>query len=223
MSLTEPKILLIEGKRADHPVFHDNLKKKGFEVELVSSGTEGLAAITAQKPAMVIVNAASMRTSGRRICRSVHAYDAHLPVILIVDAENNTSNSFDAEVVLRQPFTLQKLINRIRLLAPLQRDNLITVGPIQFDSENHWVRCHEKQTSLTPRLSELLNALIERPGEIIERKELFKRVWETTYLGDTRTMDVHISWLRHAIEEDPRHPQYIKTVRGIGYRLDIRP
>ena len=62
---------------------------------------------------------------------------------------------------------------------------------------------------------------MERPGEVIDRTELFQAVWETEYTGDTRTLDVHISWLRQALEDDPRHPRYIKTVRGVGYRLDI--
>ena len=67
----------------------------------------------------------------------------------------------------------------------------------------------------------LLKALMDRPGEVIDRQELFRMVWETGYTGDTRTLDVHISWLRQAMEEDPRHPRFIKTVRGVGYRLDV--
>ncbi|MEM5776422.1 MAG: response regulator transcription factor, partial [Anaerolineaceae bacterium] len=171
----------------------------------------------------VIVNAASMRTSGRRICKSIHDYDRQLSVILIVEEGMDSLKSVEAEVVLAHPFTLQKLLNRIRLLAPPERGNLIIAGPVQFDPENNWVRCHDRQSSLTPRLTALLRTLMERPGEIIERSELFKRVWETTYMGDTRTMDVHISWLRQAIEEDPRHPQFIKTMRGVGYRFEVNP
>ena len=79
----------------------------------------------------------------------------------------------------------------------------------------------EHQALLTPRLVMLLRILMERPGQVIERAALFSQVWETQYTGDTRTLDVHISWLRQAIEDDPRHPRYIKTVRGMGYRLDV--
>ena len=67
----------------------------------------------------------------------------------------------------------------------------------------------------------LLQTLMERPGEVIERTELFSRVWETEYVEDTRSLDVHISWLREALEQDPRHPRLIKTIRGVGYRLDL--
>ena len=80
---------------------------------------------------------------------------------------------------------------------------------------------YEKHVSLTPRLVRLLQALMEHPGEVFDRGELFRYVWETGYTGDTRTLDVHVSWLRQAVEQDPRHPDYIKTVRGVGYRLDL--
>jgi DNA-binding response OmpR family regulator len=78
-----------------------------------------------------------------------------------------------------------------------------------------------KNTRLTPRLALLLQLLIEHRGEVVERETLFKRVWETDYTGDTRTLDVHISWLRRAIELDPNHPKFLHTVRGVGYRLDV--
>jgi DNA-binding response OmpR family regulator len=74
---------------------------------------------------------------------------------------------------------------------------------------------------LTPRLVHLLKTLIEHRGEVIERKALFSQVWETNYTDDTRTLDVHVSWLRQAIEADPDAPQFLKTIRGVGYRLDV--
>jgi len=220
---TEFSILLIEGKRAEYPVFYSGLTRKGYSVTLVSSGNSGLVFIKEQKPQVVIVNAVSMRTSGRRICKSIHQLDNNLPVILIVENGARFKNQLDADIILELPFTLQKLLNRVRLLAPPENKNLLTVGPIQLDVENNWVRCNEKHASLTPRLTQLLKAMMVQPGEIIDRKELFSEVWETTYTGDTRTMDVHISWLRQAVEDDPRHPEYIKTVRGVGYRLNVEP
>jgi len=83
------------------------------------------------------------------------------------------------------------------------------------------VKCLSKNSRLTPRLTCLLQTLLQRRGEVIEREELFKQVWETNYTGDTRTLDVHISWLRRAIEMDPVHPRFLHTVRGVGYRLDV--
>jgi len=78
----------------------------------------------------------------------------------------------------------------------------------------------KRQTSLTPRLVTLLRILMEHPGEVIEREAIFRQVWDTAYTEDTRTLDVHISWLRRAVEIDIRNPRYIKTIRGVGYRLD---
>jgi DNA-binding response OmpR family regulator len=124
-------------------------------------------------------------------------------------------------VILSLPFTLQKLMNRIRPLLPAEQKDLLQVGGLQLDPIQRWVRIGGRQTSLTPRLVTLLKILMEHPGEVIEREYLFRTVWDTAYTEDTRTLDVHVSWLRRAIEEDPRNPQHIKTIRGVGYRLDM--
>ncbi|MCC6148277.1 MAG: winged helix-turn-helix transcriptional regulator [Anaerolineaceae bacterium] len=174
-------------------------------------------------PHVVLVNAASMQTSGRRICQSVRRQNPRLPILLIVDENYDNQTGTDAEVTLTLPFTLQKLLNRLRPLLPAEEKNLIKAGPLHLDVDQRWVRYNDRQISLTPRLIMLLQALMDRRGEVIEREALFKQVWETDYTGDTRTLDVHISWLRQAIEEDPRHPRFVKTVRGVGYRLDVEP
>ena len=85
------------------------------------------------------------------------------------------------------------------------------------------MRCLSKNSKLTPRLVALLHILMDHHGEVVEREHLFKKVWETDYTGDTRTLDVHISWLRRAIELDPLKPKFLKTIRGVGYRLDVNP
>jgi len=94
------------------------------------------------------------------------------------------------------------------------------VGLIRLDTERRRVRCQGREARLTPRLAQLLQILMEHPGAVVERAQLFRQVWKTEYTEDTRTLDVHISWLREALEEDPRHPQFLKTIRGVGYRLD---
>ena len=104
---------------------------------------------------------------------------------------------------------------------PQEPINGLVVGPITMDLDTRAVRCNEHQCVLTPRRAALLKALMDLPGQVIKREALFTQVWETQYTVDTRTLDVHISWLRRALEDDPRHPRYIKTVRGLGYRLDV--
>jgi|WetSurMetagenome_2_1015567.scaffolds.fasta_scaffold228167_2 DNA-binding response OmpR family regulator len=215
-------ILLVEGKRGERPSLFPGLTKKGFLVETAASGSAAVLHLSEKKPHVVLVDAASMRTSGKRIVQSIRQKFPTLPVVLILDVNTDTSDTvIDANAVLVQPFTLQKLLNRIRPLLPAEEDkDILKAGSLQLDVERRWVKTGDRQVSLTPRLVALLKALIDRQGEVIERTELFRLVWETGYTGDTRTLDVHISWLRQAVEEDPRKPKFIKTVRGVGYRLD---
>ena len=98
---------------------------------------------------------------------------------------------------------------------------MLHTGPIRLDMGQRRVRCLGKQARLTPRLAAIFKTLMEHHGEVVERANLFSQVWETKYTEDTRTLDVHISWLRQALEVDPRHPRFLKTIRGVGYRLDV--
>ncbi|NPV75620.1 MAG: response regulator transcription factor [Anaerolineae bacterium] len=223
MTSIRAKILLVEGKRGDAPVFLGGLSRKGFDVAPFQNGKAALDYLKKNTPHVVLINAASMQTSGRRICQSVHQLAPNIPILLIVEEGYKNQGKLDAEVLLTLPFTLQKLLNRLRPLLPAEEKNLIKAGPLYLDTDQRWVRYNNRQISLTPRLIMLLRVLMDHPGEVIERETLFKQVWETDYTGDTRTLDVHVSWLRQAIEEDPRHPRFVKTVRGVGYRLDVEP
>ena len=172
-------------------------------------------------PDLVVVNAASLGSTGLRICQSLREkQEEHLPIVLILD-DGKLVDKSAADVVLNLPFTVQKLVNRLRPLLPGDGNNIIHVGPIRLDTEHRRVKCLSKNSRLTPRLVSLLQSLLSHRGEVIGREELFKQVWETNYTGDTRTLDVHISWLRRAIEIDPNHPRFLHTVRGVGYRLDV--
>ena len=217
------KILLIEGKRSDRPSFVAGLTRKGYQVESVANGAEALARLDPFSPDLIIINAASMRTSGKRICQSIRSHTRNAHIVLVKDQQNTDSIEKEnlADVILTLPFTLQKLINRMRPLLPAEQKDLLEVGMLQLDPVQRWVRIGNRQTSLTPRLVTLLKILMEHPGEVIEREQLFRTVWDTAYTEDTRTLDVHVSWLRQAVEDDPRNPVYIKTVRGVGYRLDM--
>jgi len=219
--MNDATLLLIEGNHGDHPAFTPALRKKGFVVELVSSGSEALARLAdGFAPEMIVVNAATLRTSGKRICQSLQEKTAGLPILLIID-EDRIMEKMNTDAVLSLPFTAQKLVNRIHHLLPGDGKDSIHAGPIRLDTEKRMVRCSGKQARLTPRLVALLKALIEHRGDVVERKELFSQVWETNYTDDTRTLDVHVSWLRQAIEADPDAPQYLKTIRGVGYQLDV--
>lgn len=216
------KILLVEGKRADKPTFGFGLSRKGYHVDTVANGNESLKYLEENSPHLVLINAASMRTSGKRICQSIRKQNEKVPIILILEEGGETYDNTDANVTLTLPFTLQKLVNRLRPYLPMEDDkDAKQIGPIKLDIGQRRVKIDDRQIILTPRLMVLLKSLMDQPGVVINREDLFRTVWETAYIGDTRTLDVHISWLRQALEEDPRNPQYIKTVRGIGYRLDV--
>ena len=219
--MTSPIILFVEGKKADRPSFAPLMQKKDFTVTSVGNGSEALSRLIELNPDLVVVNAASLGSTGVRICQSLREkQDEHLPIVLIVDADKIIDKT-SADVVLNLPFTVQKLINRIKPLLPGDSANIIHAGPIRLDIEHRRVKCLSKNSRLTPRLALLLQILLQHRGEVIGREELFKQVWETNYTGDTRTLDVHVSWLRRSIEMDPSHPRFLHTVRGVGYRMDV--
>lgn len=213
-------LLVIEAKHAEIPSFAMDLQKKGFDVHIAENGSKALARLKEVSPSLVVVNAASLRSTGIRICQSLREKDSKLPIILILEDDIEVNKNL-ADAVLVLPFTVQKLANRIKPLLPGDGKNVLHLGPIRLDLEKRRVRCMGKSTKLTPRLVTLLQLLMEKHGEVVEREPLFKKAWETNYTGDTRTLDVHISWLRQAIELDPNNPKLLKTVRGVGYRLDV--
>lgn len=214
-------ILWIEGKRANSPTFIPGLRKKGYEVDTVQSGAQALARLADTPADLVVVDSASMRSNGKRICKSLRDQNENLPILVIADSSKDYSGEISANIILILPFTIRKLNNRIIRFLPGEGSHVLRAGPIRLDLERKKVRCKKKESRLTPRLILLLRTLMEHPGEVVERKRLFRDIWETDYVGDTRTLDVHISWLRQAIEADPRNPQYLKTIRGVGYRLDV--
>ncbi len=213
-------LLVIESRHAEIPSFASDLQKKGFDVQIVKNGNQALARLKEVSPSLVVINAASLRSTGLRICQSIREKDAKMPIVLIIENEGDV-NKDAADVVLGLPFTVQKLTNRIKPLLPGDGKNVLHIGAIRLDLDKRRVRCLGKSSKLTPRLVTLLQLLMEKHGEVVEREPLFKKAWETNYTGDTRTLDVHISWLRRAIEIDPENPKFLKTIRGVGYRLDI--
>ena len=218
--MTDATILIIEGRHSEIPSFAADLQKKGFDVFVAKSGKDAVSRLKKVNPHILVVNAASLRSSGVRICQSLREKQEKLPIILILEKEAGAAKEA-ADVILNLPFTVQKLANRIKPLLPGDGKNVIQTGPIRLDTERRRVRCLGKNAKLTPRLVALLEILMDHHGEVVEREQLFKKVWETDYTGDTRTLDVHISWLRRAIELDPLKPKFLKTIRGVGYRLDV--
>jgi DNA-binding response OmpR family regulator len=219
-ALPKATLLLVEKKPAARSAYFEGLSRKGFQVRMAANGADALKQLDEQPVDLILVNAASMYSNGKGIVRNIKTKAPSTPLLLIVQ-ENTDPEDTQAEVVLVLPFTLQKLLNRMKPLLPAMKRDVVKVGGLQLDTRERIVRYQGQQVRLTPRLMMLLQTFMERPGEVIEREELFSKVWETEYVEDTRSLDVHISWLREALEQDPRHPRLIKTIRGVGYRLDL--
>jgi DNA-binding response OmpR family regulator len=214
------RILWIEGNKGESPSFIKEIRKKGYNLEVVPNGSAALTRLTEYKPDLVILNAASLRTTGKRICSSIHEKSEGLPILVISDPKVPADENF-ANFVLTLPFTIRKLLNEISAIVQPDSKKQLHKGDIHLDLKLRRVRCMGKVTRLTPRLTQILQILMNNAGAVVERNILFREAWDTKYTGDTRTLDVHINWLRKAIEEDPHNPKLLKTLRGVGYRLDV--
>ncbi len=214
-------VLLIEGKRRLKNNFAQELSDKGFDVATVTSGATALETIPDLMPNVVVINAMSLCTNGLRITNWIRTAWPDLPIILIIAEDEAITNAPQANVLLRLPFTVQKLINRLRLFNEVKHKHILKKGVLELNTQTAVAHYKDKEAHLTPRCSDLLRVMMEKPGKVLTRKELFSHVWDTDYTGDTRTLDVHISWLRNALEENPRQPELIQTIRGIGYKLNL--
>ena len=214
-------ILWTGKRRADIPSFVPELESKGYKVTFVSTGKDALLKLTKNKPDVMVVDAASMRTTGSRICKTVNVKYPSLPLILINTPSNLPTNEIKADIQLIHPFTIRKLENRIIPFSPCDEKNLLKAGPIQLDMERQVIRCNKKEEHVTPRMANLLKMLIDQKGKVVDREKLFSKIWKTNYTEDTRSLDVHINWLRNIIEKNPKKPQLLLTERGKGYKLDI--
>jgi DNA-binding response OmpR family regulator len=215
------KVLLIEGKRKVARRFGSDLEKKGYSLQVENSGSKGLDALKTFSPDVVVINAASLRTNGLRLVNWFHNSLPGTPLCLIVSETEPVIETETVNFFLRLPFTAQKLVNRLRTLENNSHKGMLKRGDLVLNPESRIAVYKDKEVRLTPRQCDLLGKMMQKPGEILRREDLFKAVWDTDYTEDTRTLDVHISWLRQALEDDPRHPDLIKTIRGKGYLLKV--
>ena len=220
-SIRKTRILWAGRRRADIPSFVPDLENKGYKVTFVTTGKDALLKLNKIKPDVMVVDAASMRTTGSRTCKIIQSKFPAIPIILINSPDNLPTNTIVAEVQLIHPFTIRKLENRIIPFSPGDGDEIIKEGPIHLDMDRQVIRCNRKEEHVTPRMAELLKMLIKGKGEIIKREVLFSKIWKTDYTEDTRSLDVHINWLRKIVEKDPDNPKIILTVRGKGYKFEL--
>lgn len=216
---TSPVILVVQGAGRDR--LTSMLESHGFAVHRARNGKQAVEVVQETIPILAIIDPSSLRINGARLSRMLKRAAASVPIIWVLDEGTIPSEDGVADVCLERPFTSRKLLNRIRKLLPPVDRGILTAGDIVFDVGKRQVRKGDRQRRLTPKQAKLLEALMRKPGEVLSRRFLMKHVWNTDYLGDTRTLDVHVRWVREAIEDEPGRPQYIVTVRGVGYRFNV--
>ncbi len=217
-------ILLVEGFRKGHSPFAHSLQKAKFIVESVSTGREALDWVQGRTPDLIVVDASSMRSTGARTCRRLRGVNPDIPMIHCRPKGMANDPSIPADIYLVQPFTGRKLLNRVRDLLPvdLHKEEVVRLGSILFYRSKRSVELGDKgEQRLTPKLALLLEEFLRHPNELVSRKQLMRNVWHTDYVGDTRTLDVHMRWVREYIEKDPSNPVMLRTIRGKGFILTI--
>lgn len=214
-------ILLIGGSRVKETA-HLAALERHYDVGVFSSGKQALEAARAFSPRAVVLDAASMGTTGERIRRALHAGLPGVPLVHIYPgALDDAAHDAQAVVRLAPPVSARKLISALQRLIVEDDEEIIDCGPFCMNVTRRVLVAYGKETPLTPKLALLVETFLRQPGQVIDRKVLMEKVWNTDYLGDTRTLDVHIRWIRQALEGDGSRPRHLKTVRGVGYRLEV--
>lgn len=220
MKASVPKILLVQGGSGDSvgPV----LERYGYRVVWVRTAKNALSRVEMDPPALVIIDVPSLRVSAEKLCAAIKRL-AEVPV-LYIGAEDHEGDAAaepsGGDGFVGRPLQLRRLLTRVEKLMPEGQTVELKVGDLVFHPSDGILRKRNEEQYLNPKLSKLLQLFMQRPGEILSRKFLMQQVWETSFMGDTRTLDVHIRWLREAIEDNPTDPMYIRTIRGQGYRFE---
>jgi DNA-binding response OmpR family regulator len=217
---SKPVVLLVEGRNAGMDSVAPALKKASYELCIVYTGDAALNLAGNQEPDIIIFDASTMRSNGVRSCRRLRRTLKKTPIIHSRPGGMPLDRTAEADVYLERPYSPRKLLNRVRALLPPddEKEEVVRYGYLTFFRNKQSVDVAGRgEYSLTPKLAALLDLFFRHCDELISREKLMKDVWETTFLDDTRTLDVHVSWIRKRIELDPGRPRVLRTVRGKGY------
>ncbi len=225
-----PKILLIE----DDPLIVSPIKRAlvniGFEVLAAYDGEKGLALALEQQPDLVILDILLPVMDGWAVCKGLRARSS-VPILMLTalgeEVDRILGLELGADDYLTKPFSTRELLARVKALlrrveldmGKLLNSHRIKVRGIEIDLDKRQTFKNGTLLDLRYKEFELLSLLVANAGEVVARAEIFDKVWGTDWLGDMRTLDVHIRWLREKIETDAGNPDYIQTVRGVGYRF----
>jgi two-component system alkaline phosphatase synthesis response regulator PhoP len=223
-------VMVIEDEKEIRDLIRYNLERAGFRVNAVADGEEGLQRLFASRPDAVVLDLMLPGRSGLDVLREVRGEPStrELPVVVLTarSAEMDKLLGFEhgADDYLTKPFSPRELVARLRALLrrahPSRAEGTIEAGPLKIDTLAREATFKGRKLSLTPREFELLAFLAHRPGRVMSREELLRKVWGYDYLGETRTVDVHIRRLRVKLGEKNRQ---IETVTGVGYKFVASP
>ena len=227
------KIAVIEDDRTLADLLKYNLSREGFAVFTAGDGNAGLELIRREKPDAIIMDVMLPGMDGFELTRLLRRESA-APVLMLTARSDEIDKVLGLELgaddYLTKPFSMRELLARVKAMlrrgelakqeATAAEGSIIKVGEIELDSSRHVLLVAGSAIDVTPKEFDLLSFLMTNRGQVFSREGLLDRVWGYDYPGDSRTVDVHVRWLRQKVEEDASRPKHIVTVRGVGYKFE---
>ncbi|HEU0129560.1 MAG TPA: response regulator transcription factor [Mycobacteriales bacterium] len=226
-----PTILVVEDEESYVEALEIGLTREGYDVVVARDGIEALERFRARPPDLVLLDLMLPRLSGVEVCRQLRE-TSRVPIIMVTAKTTETDTVVGLEIgaddYVAKPYRVRELVARIRAVlrraagAPADGGGPapLRVGDVCLDPERHEVTVRGEPVPMPLREFELLETLLANAGRVMTRHALIGRVWGADYVGDTKTLDVHVKRLRAKIEDDPAHPVRITTIRGLGYRYE---
>ena len=222
------RILLIEDEEAISEPLAAALERDGFEVRVAATAAEGRELHRAHPPDLVLLDVMLPDGDGKDVLRDIRA-SSRTPVIMVTargeELERVLGLELGADDYVTKPFSAAELAARIRAVlrrmgsTPGEPQAALVVGDVRMELERHEVLHDGQRVDVTVKEYGLLRVLLENAGKVVRREQLIEQVWDTTWFGSTKTVDVHVSALRRKLGDDPASPRYIHTVRGVGFRF----
>ncbi|CAH1189947.1 Alkaline phosphatase synthesis transcriptional regulatory protein PhoP [Paenibacillus plantiphilus] len=224
------KILVVDDEPSISMLIEFNLKLAGYEVRCVHDGEAVFDMLKPFRPDLIVLDLMLPKMDGIQVCRELRKQNNAVPIIMLTALQDVTDKiaglDNGADDYMTKPFSPQELLSRIQAIfrriqsLPGSSDNIVhAVGRLSVLTDQREVRVDGAEVELTPKEFELLLFLCRHRGKVLSRQQLLHGVWDYHFLGDTRIVDVHISHLRDKIERNARTPEYIMTVRNVGYKL----
>ena len=221
-------VLVVEDEPTVRETLAEALAEDGLRVTTAADGPAALARFRADRPDLIVLDIMLPGMSGIEVCRVIRAESA-VPILMLTARDSELDKVIGLELgaddYVTKPFSLRELQARIRALlrraeattAPPAAPAPVQLGAVTIDLAGHRILRDGKPLPLKPKAFDLLAFLVGNAGQAFSREQLLERVWGYEYAGETRTVDVHVHWLRRQVEADPATPRYIQTVRGVGY------